>query len=214
MPPEAIRHFTELLKHYHARAKLGEFELSGIAPAPAGVPTIDVTFAIDANCVLSVAAKDRATGRANAITISDSTLLSPHERDALVERFEADQSLRERRLLLDETLQDLELRLAEIAKHRLNEIAPMWRVRRDGLRVAQADLDAETQTTLLDMFKSAVTVETEISLAHQVMLDLEQHTKAFIASAKGACTTDVSSDMIAGALAELSRVFCRSNGEV
>merc|ERR1712198_205077 len=49
---------------------LGKFELSGISPAPGGVPQIEVTFEIDANGILNVAAKDKATGGEESITIS------------------------------------------------------------------------------------------------------------------------------------------------
>merc|ERR1712073_23050 len=49
---------------------LGKFELSGISPAPRGVPQIEVTFEIDANGILNVAAKDKATGNSESITIS------------------------------------------------------------------------------------------------------------------------------------------------
>ena len=50
--------------------RLGQFELSGIPPAPHGVPKIEVTFDIDANEILTVSAKDLITGRSNGITIS------------------------------------------------------------------------------------------------------------------------------------------------
>ena len=52
---------------------LGRFELTGIPPAPRGVPKIEVSFDIDANGSLTVSAKDRSTGRANAITITNDT---------------------------------------------------------------------------------------------------------------------------------------------
>jgi len=52
---------------------LGEFELTQIPPAPAGTPEIDVTFQIDANGILQVAAKNRATGKTSSITISNDT---------------------------------------------------------------------------------------------------------------------------------------------
>eukprot|EP00831_Metopus_contortus_P080356 TRINITY_DN820_c0_g1_i15.p1 TRINITY_DN820_c0_g1~~TRINITY_DN820_c0_g1_i15.p1 ORF type:complete len:207 (+),score=48.35 TRINITY_DN820_c0_g1_i15:179-799(+) len=55
---------------------LGEFELSGIPMAPRGVPQIDVTFDIDANGILHVSAKDKQTGRQQAITIKSSGGLS------------------------------------------------------------------------------------------------------------------------------------------
>ena len=51
--------------------KLGMFELSGIPPAPRGVPQIEVTFDIDANAILNVTACDKSTGKENKITITN-----------------------------------------------------------------------------------------------------------------------------------------------
>ena len=65
---------------------LGEFNLEGIAPAPRGLPQIEVTFDIDANGILHVSAKDKATGKENQITIKANSGLS----DADVERMVAD----------------------------------------------------------------------------------------------------------------------------
>jgi len=64
---------------------LGQFRLDGIPPAPRGVPQIEVTFDIDANGILNVNAKDKATGREQHITITASTNLSEGEVDRLVE---------------------------------------------------------------------------------------------------------------------------------
>jgi len=50
---------------------LGKFELSGIPPAPRGVPQIEVTFDIDANGILNVSAADKNTGKTNSITITN-----------------------------------------------------------------------------------------------------------------------------------------------
>ena len=50
---------------------LGKFELSGIPPAPRGVPQIEVTFDIDANGILNVSASDETTGKSNRITITN-----------------------------------------------------------------------------------------------------------------------------------------------
>ena len=64
---------------------LGRFELSGIPPAPRGVPKIKVSFDIDANGILNVSAKDESTGRTNAITITnDSGRLSKADIDRMV----------------------------------------------------------------------------------------------------------------------------------
>ena len=64
---------------------LGKFELSGIPPAPRGVPQIDVTFDIDANGILNVSAVEKSTGKENKITITnDKGRLSKDDIDRMV----------------------------------------------------------------------------------------------------------------------------------
>src|SRR3990170_3612995 len=63
---------------------LGKFILDGIPPAPRGVPQIEVTFDIDANGILDVKAKDRATGREQQVRITDSSMLSKDAVDTMV----------------------------------------------------------------------------------------------------------------------------------
>ena len=68
---------------------LGKFELSGIPPAPRGVPQIEVTFDIDANGILNVSAQDKSTGKQNKITITnDKGRLSKDEIERMVEEAE------------------------------------------------------------------------------------------------------------------------------
>ena len=67
-----------------ANKLLGSFELAGIAPAPRGVPQIEVTFDIDANGIVSVSAKDKATGKENTIKIQDGSGLSQEEIDRMI----------------------------------------------------------------------------------------------------------------------------------
>ncbi|SAL75799.1 molecular chaperone DnaK [Caballeronia telluris] len=78
---------------------LGEFNLEGIPPAPRGTPQIEVTFDIDANGILHVGAKDKATGKENKITIKANSGLSDAEIDKMVKDAEAnaeeDHKLRE-----------------------------------------------------------------------------------------------------------------------
>ncbi|ORY42325.1 70 kDa heat shock protein 3 [Rhizoclosmatium globosum] len=73
---------------------LGKFELSGIPPAPRGVPQIDVTFDVDANGILNVSAVDKSTGKQNKITITnDKGRLTKEEIERMVadaEKFKAD----------------------------------------------------------------------------------------------------------------------------
>merc|ERR1712124_229818 len=68
---------------------LGNFELVGIAPAPRGVPQIEVTFDIDANGIVSVSAKDKGTGKEQKIQIQASGGLSEEEIEKMVKDAEA-----------------------------------------------------------------------------------------------------------------------------
>ena len=80
---------------------LGRFELSGIAPAPRGTPQIEVTFDIDANGIVSVSAKDKATGKEQSIRITASSGLDQGEIDRLVREAEmhADEDRRKKGLV-------------------------------------------------------------------------------------------------------------------
>jgi molecular chaperone DnaK len=79
---------------------LGTFQLSGIPPAPRGVPQIEVIFDIDANGILNVTAKDKGTGKEQTITISGASTLDDSEVDRMVkdaeQNAEADKERRER----------------------------------------------------------------------------------------------------------------------
>ncbi len=81
---------------------LGRFRLDGIPPAPRGIPQVEVTFDIDANGILNVTAKDKATGREQKVTVTASTNLSKEEIARKVEeakRYEAED--KKRRELID-----------------------------------------------------------------------------------------------------------------
>ena len=66
--------------------QLGKFDMTGIPPAPRGVPQIEVTFEIDENSILSVTAKERGTGKTESITITnDKGRLSKEEIDQYIE---------------------------------------------------------------------------------------------------------------------------------
>lgn len=78
---------------------LGEFNLDGIAPAPRGVPQIEVTFDVDANGIMNISAKDKSTGKENRITIKSDGGLSEAEIQRMVqeaeENLESDKRARE-----------------------------------------------------------------------------------------------------------------------
>ena len=76
---------------------LGNFQLSGIAPAPRGVPQIEVKFDIDANGIVNVSAKDLGTGKEQSITITSSTNLTDEEIDKMMKEAEANKEADEKR---------------------------------------------------------------------------------------------------------------------
>ena len=81
---------------------LGEFNLENIPPAPRGMPQIEVTFDIDANGIVSVAAKDKGTGKEQTITIQASGGLSDEDIDNMVREAEENaESDKERRELIE-----------------------------------------------------------------------------------------------------------------
>ncbi|GIV92303.1 molecular chaperone DnaK [Chloroflexus aurantiacus] len=94
---------------------LGRFELSGIPPAPRGVPQIEVTFDIDANGIVSVSARDKATGKEQRITITASSGLSKEEIEQMVRDAElhAEEDRRRRELIAARNQADSILYTAE-----------------------------------------------------------------------------------------------------
>ena len=109
---------------------LGRFELTGIAPAPRGIPQIEVTFDIDANGIVSVSAKDQATGKEQSIRITASSGLNKDEIDRMVREAEmhADEDRRKKGLVdarneadalvytTEKSLQELQDRLDESSR--------------------------------------------------------------------------------------------------
>ncbi|XP_030853604.1 heat shock 70 kDa protein IV-like [Strongylocentrotus purpuratus] len=89
--------------------RLGQFELSGIPPAPRGVPKIEVSFDIDANGIMNVTAKDESTGRSNKITITnDSGRISKEDIDRMIndaERFKAEDDAQRERIAVRNQLE-------------------------------------------------------------------------------------------------------------
>ena len=120
-----------------ANKLLGSFELGGIAPAPRGVPQIEVTFDIDANGIVHVTAKDKGTGKENTIKIQDGSGLSQEEIDRMVkdaeQHAEEDKKRREEQELRNNAestsyqtrkfLEDNEDKVSEDTKTKVTEAA-------------------------------------------------------------------------------------------
>jgi molecular chaperone DnaK len=88
-PAVTIKVFQGEREMANVNKLLGEFNLEGIAPAPRGTPQIEVTFDIDANGILHVSAKDKATGKENKITIKANSGLTDDEIQKMVKDAEA-----------------------------------------------------------------------------------------------------------------------------
>jgi len=116
--------------------QLGKFELSGIAPAPRGVPKIDVTFEIDANGILNVSAMDTSTGKSSKITITnDKGRLSKEDIERMVaeaDRFKVDDDKQRERIAsknglesyafsMKGTIDDVNVKLSADEKETINK---------------------------------------------------------------------------------------------
>ncbi len=87
-PSVAIQVFQGERDFTRDNKNLGTFELTGIAPAPRGIPQIEVTFDIDANGIVQVSAKDKGTGKEQTITISGGSTLSKEDIERMVREAE------------------------------------------------------------------------------------------------------------------------------
>jgi molecular chaperone DnaK len=126
---------------------LGRFRLEGIPPAPRGLPQIEVTFDIDANGILHVAAKDKATGKEQQITITASTNLNKQDIDRMVDDAQRNASADNRRREVIQVRNEADTTIYQAEKS----------LRDLGDKVAQADrAGVEAKITEL---KSAMTGE-------------------------------------------------------
>ncbi len=141
---------------------LGNFRLDGIPPAPRGVPQIEVTFDIDANGILHVVAKDKATGREQSVKITASTNLSTDEVDRLVREAKSNEAddrkardLAEARNAADNLVYVTEKSLRDLGdKVPVNDRGQIERVIEE-LRAARDSDDLARIRTLTDQLQQA-----------------------------------------------------------
>ncbi|CAD6224393.1 unnamed protein product [Miscanthus lutarioriparius] len=142
---------------------LGEFQLEGIPPAPRGMPQIEVTFDIDANGIVKVSAKDKATGKEQEITIKSSGGLSEVEIDKMVKEAELHaQKDQERKSLIDlknsadTTIYSIEKSVSEYKDKVPAEVTKEIESAVSDLRAAMAEDDLEKIKQKLEAANKAV----------------------------------------------------------
>ena len=144
---------------------LGTFELTGIAPAPRGVPQIEVTFDIDANGIVHVSAKDRGTGKEQSMTITGGSSLPKEEIDRMVKEAEAHAAEDKQRR------EDAEVRNgAEQAVYRIEKL-----LKDEGDKLAE-DVVAPVKSAVDDL-KKALEGE-DLEAIKQAMTALEEKSQA------------------------------------
>ncbi|CAK0865851.1 unnamed protein product [Prorocentrum cordatum] len=142
---------------------LGTFRLDGVPPAPRGVPQIEVTFDIDANGILNVAAKDRGTGKQQTITITGSTTLDKNDVDRMVKDAEANAADDEKRKNAVETKNQAESLVYQTEKQ-LQELADK----------VPADLKASIDPKLAALREKVGEAEPDTELLKKMTKDLQE----------------------------------------
>jgi len=113
--------------------RLGNFELTGIAPAPRGVPQIEVSFDIDANGIVNVSAKDLATNKTQSITITGQSSLSKEDIEAMIKDAEkhANEDMIKKEEIAKRNEAEQVLHLAKTAKSKSDELSEDLKTRLD-----------------------------------------------------------------------------------
>jgi molecular chaperone DnaK len=148
-----------------ANKLLGDFQLTGIPPAPRGIPQIEVTFDIDANGIVSVSARDKATGREQKITITGTGSLNKDDIDRMVKEAaahaEEDKQLRER---------------AEARNRAESLIYQTEKNLKDVGDKAPSDLKATVENNISSLRTALNTNDTQVSELQRLTTELEQST--------------------------------------
>ena len=139
-----------------ANKLLGSFELGGIAPAPRGVPQIEVTFDIDANGIVHVTAKDKGTGKENTITIQDGSGLSKEEIDQMIKDAEKHADEDKKRREEQEVRNSAESMAYQTRKFASENEDKVSQDIRDRVEEAAKEVDEALKGSDIEVIKSAV----------------------------------------------------------
>ncbi|MGP5717817.1 molecular chaperone DnaK [Brachybacterium tyrofermentans] len=150
-PSVAIQVFQGERQFTRDNKLLGTFELTGIAPAPRGIPQVEVTFDIDSNGIVHVTAKDRGTGNEQSIQITGGSALSDEDIDRMVKDAEAHASEdEERRKNADarNTLEQLVYQGEKLLKDNADKVSDEDRTKsEDAIKEAKEALAGEETST-------------------------------------------------------------------
>jgi L1 cell adhesion molecule like protein len=124
---------------------LGQFDLVGVPPAPRGVPQIEVTFDIDANGIVNVSAKDKATGKEQKVTIQSSGGLSDSQVEQMVRDAEAHAESDKKRKELIELKNEADTLIYSADKNLSEHGAKLPQDVKDAITNAQAELRSSTE---------------------------------------------------------------------
>ena len=140
---------------------LGRFQLSGIPPAPRGIPQIEVTFDIDANGIVNVHAKDMGTGKEQSITITSSTKLSEDEINAKVKEAEQYAEEDKKRKEEIEVRNQAETLIYETEKNMKDLESSLSEEEKNDINAAKDDLSKALEANNIDDIKAKTEALTE-----------------------------------------------------
>jgi molecular chaperone DnaK len=143
---------------------LGNFNLEGIAPAPRGLPQIEVTFDIDANGILSVSAKDKGTGKEQKITIQASGGLSDEDIDKMVKDAEANKEADKKKRELVEAKNQSETLTHQIDKQLKEHGDKISEEEKKAIEDAKTSLVEATKTDDVSKIQEAIKSLTEAAM--------------------------------------------------
>jgi len=163
-----------------ANKLLGSFNLTGIPPAPKGVPQIEVTFDIDANGIVNVSAKDKASGKEQAIRIASSGGLTDADIQRMIKEAELHKAEDEARKSIVENRNQLEALILETEKnldgtYKSFEGDPDYEAMKEAVKVAKASQTSNTDNA--EELKKTLDTLREASMKHMAALYNKQASK-------------------------------------
>jgi molecular chaperone DnaK len=175
---------------------LGEFNLEGIAPAPRGLPQIEVAFDIDANGILHVGAKDKATGKENKITIKANSGLTEAEIQAMVKDAEANKAEDHKRFELAQARNAADSSVHQIRKSLTEHGDKLDAGDKEKIEAAIKDVDDALKTEDKDAIeaKTAALMTASQKLGEKMYADAQQAAGAGAAAQPEAATADATAN--------------------